>query len=112
MTSPKDVARFIAGVIPNKNFRGKTIEIIGPSSYSSFEVAASFGKIFNKKVEVYPIPEENWESMLKQVGFSDNATDNMIKMIKAVIEGKAAPENDDIVKMKIDLSTYLSDKNL
>jgi uncharacterized protein YbjT (DUF2867 family) len=109
MIAPTDVARFVSGIIRNTIPAEKINEIVGPSSYSSFEVAAIFGKVFNKKVEAQQIPREDWSSILNQSGFSDHAAHNLIEMTDAVINGTATPENKGrgVIQLQTSLEDYL-----
>ncbi len=105
MISPTDVAKFAADIL--LKYQGGLLEIMGLDAYSSQEVADAFGIILGKKVEAQQIPRENWETTLKEVGFSDNATFNMIQMTEAVIDGKTQPDQQ-VVKLPTDLMSYLS----
>ena len=111
MVAPPDVAVFIAGLLSGHNEQAQIIEMGGPAEYSSLDVARTFGQILRKKVEVYGIPEAEWDSTLKKVGFTEDATSNMIEMIRAVVSGKAVPENpgSGLVRMKTDMLTYFKE---
>lgn len=109
MIAPTDVSHFIAEILLDENRREGLYEIVGPSKYSSSEVAETFGTLLKKKVEVAQLPREQWRETLLNFGFSKNGVDNLIKMIEAVIDKKTDPEKPmGVVKLKTDLNTYLS----
>lgn len=113
MVAPTDVAAFIAKTMTDEAEQEKVYELVGPVSYSSTDVAHLFGNRLNRKVEAQQIPQGQWSETLKQIGFSTNATDNLIKMIEAVINGKAKPEKEktDLIKLPTPLESYL-EKNI
>lgn len=47
----------------------------------------------HKKVQVQPIPKERWKESLLSVGFTENASENLMDMTQAVIDGTTIPEN-------------------
>ena len=108
MVAPPDVAAFIAALLSRHHEEAQIVELTGPAEYSSLDVARTFSQILERKVEAYQIPEADWDSTLKGVGFTEDAASNMIDMIRAVINGKAVPENagSGLVKMKTDMLTY------
>lgn len=109
MIAPTDVAEFIAKIMTDEAEQEKVYELVGPVAYSSADVANIFGDILNRKVEAQQIPQGQWKETLKQIGFSDSATDNLIKMTEAVINGKAKPEKEktDLIQLPTTLESYL-----
>lgn len=110
MTAPGDVAGFIASVLMDtRKTESRILEITGPSLYSPADVAGVFSDIFEKPVTAQQIPPEQWKESLISAGFSDNASDNLIQMTQAVIEGKARPELPDekIIRLQTSLKDFL-----
>lgn len=113
MTAPSDVAGFIASVLmDNRKTERGTFEIAGPSLYSPSDVASVLGGLFHKPVTAHQIPPEQWKESLIRAGFSENATDNLILMTQAVIDGKARPElpEDKVIRLPTSLKEFLSGK--
>jgi uncharacterized protein YbjT (DUF2867 family) len=113
MTAPSDVAGFIASVLmDNRKTESGTLEIAGPSLYSPSDVASVFGNLFDKPVTAQQIPPEQWKESLLNAGFSENASDNLILMTQAVIDGKARPElpEDKVIRLRTSLKDFLSGK--
>lgn len=109
MIAPPDVAEFAANLIMEPKTGDKIYEITGPELYSSSEIAHIFGMVLGRKVEAQQIPQENWKSTLLQVGFSDNAAQNLIEMTSAVIDGKTRLEDKDkVIRLKTGFEKYLS----
>lgn len=111
MISPIDVARFAADIISNDiEGKSKVYELTGPEMYSAGNVADIMEEALNRDVEPQQIPREHWEETLRQVGFSKDAVNNLIKMSEAVIDGRASPEGrgTDTIEMPTTLKQYLN----
>lgn len=111
MAAPTDVAGYIAQTMMGETGEENVHELVGPELYSSNDVARIFGQKLNRTVEAESIPRVEWKETLQQAGFSGNAADNLMKMTKAVIEGKTVPEKEkqDLVKLPTTLEKYLED---
>lgn len=110
MTAPSDVAGFIASVLmDSRKTESGILEITGPSLYSPADVAGVFSDIFEKPVTAHQIPPEQWKESLISAGFSDNASDNLIQMTQAVIDGKARPglPEEKIIRLYTSLRDFL-----
>ena len=113
MNSPIDVAKFVAEImIDNHQSEDKKIfELVGPEKYSSLEVAETFSKLFNKNVDLQPIPKEKWNETLTSAGFTENTSANLMDMTQAVIDNIVIPENlDQIHKLPTSLAHYLKEQ--
>jgi len=112
MTAPSDVAGFIGSVLMDRKTESRTLEIAGPSLYSPSDVANIFSNRFQKPVTAHQIPREQWKESLLNAGFSENASDNLILMTQAVIDGKARPElpDDKVIRLQTSLEDFLSGK--
>ncbi|MBK7103811.1 MAG: NAD(P)H-binding protein [Ignavibacteriae bacterium] len=108
MISPMDVAQFVSNIIIKDFDESQIFEVQGPESYSTRDVAKILKDILNKEIEVQQIEREKWEDTIKQIGFSEDATKNLVKMIEAVIDGKAIAENNNanLVTLNTSLSDY------
>lgn len=109
MISPNDVANFIVNKIEYGITKSELIEIVGPTKYSVNDIANEMGKLLNRKVGAYEIPEAEWHPMMKSIGYSDNATKNFIEMIKAVVEGRTEPEGQNPLSLSSTFTEYLND---
>jgi uncharacterized protein YbjT (DUF2867 family) len=106
MVAPPDVASFLADVIQSDTKPDRTMEIIGPRSYSSLDIAAVFGEVLGRDVTVQQVQPEDWENTLREAGFSEDGARNLADMTRAVVEGKTALESDPVV-LPTDFRTYL-----
>lgn len=112
MNSPVDVAKFTAKAImdDHQGSDKQIFELAGPEKYSSQEVAETFARVLNKKVEVQSIPKEQWKQTLLSAGFTDNTSENLIDMTQAVIDQSVSPEHEDQVnKLPTSLEQYLKE---
>ena len=110
MISPLDVAKFVGDILIKDFNESKIFEIQGPEVYSTKDVANELEEILNKKIEIQQIEKGKWEETIKQIGFSNDATKNLIKMIEAVINGKAVAENKNtsLITLETSLSEYFN----
>lgn len=92
MISPFDVAGYVADLIESGINQTGITEITGPVKYSPNDIAQCMGAFLNKEVQTYEIPEDEWAGIMKDIGFSDDATRNFIDMARLVASGKAEPE--------------------
>jgi uncharacterized protein YbjT (DUF2867 family) len=108
MNSPVDVAEFIADKIIKGIDESEIIELVGPKQYSSKDVANEMAKVFSREVQAEEIPREEWGEMMKNAGFSDDATKNFIKMTELVAEGNANLEEkgSNPVELQTTLQQY------
>lgn len=88
MVSPKDIGKIAADLLTNKNETTKIHYVEGSETYSSADVAAAFGKALKKTVEAVQIPQENWLSTFKEIGFSDITARSMKNMTEITIKDK------------------------
>lgn len=107
MNSPIDVAEFIANKIAEGVDRSELIELVGPQKYSPNDVADEMAKAIGREVRTQEIPREEWAGTMKNIGFSEDATNNFLKMTELVAEGKAKLEGKG--KNPISLRTTLGD---
>lgn len=110
MNSPVDVARFVAeAIIDEHQYEDKKVfELVGPEKYSSRDVAKTFAKLLDRKIETQPVPKEKWKETLMSAGFTENTSKNLMDMTQAVIDHIVFPENQEQVnKMPTTLEQYL-----
>lgn len=107
MVAPVNVAAFVADKIADKGKHEKVYEIMGPSYYSSADIADAFGETFGRKVNAQQIPRSLWKGMLIQAGFSDNAADGLMQMTDAVINGLTGPEKEPLIRLPMTFQEYL-----
>ncbi|PWV48913.1 NmrA family NAD(P)-binding protein [Chitinophaga sp. S165] len=101
MISPEEVSAFVANVIQTEEEDGKIFELTGPAAYSSKDVAKAFSDALGKEVTAEQIPKEQWDSTLREIGFTPDAVKNFIEMTDAVINGKTTADKDGTVQVKV-----------
>lgn len=110
MHSPIDLADFVADIMIKPIGRPKTIvyELVGPTKYSSSDIAETFSTIFNKDVSLQSITSDKWKETLLSVGFTSNTADNLCDMTQSVIDGLASPEYpNSTIPLKTDFKNYI-----
>lgn len=107
MASPMDVASFVADVLIEDG-QSKIYEIVGPERLSSDDVAAAFEKVLNKEVKAKQIPQKEWNTTLRKMGFTPDASQNFIDMTQTVVDGKTDPERKGttVVTLKTRIFEY------
>ncbi len=112
MTSPLDVAEFIAEQVIGKPTEDKNIiELVGPKKYSSRDVAEIFSHHLDKEIKVQPIAQEKWKETLTSAGFTDNTARNLIAMTRCVVDKLAVPEfPKQVLQRETSLQQYLGDQ--
>ncbi|WP_168879226.1 NAD(P)H-binding protein [Rhizobium sp. P28RR-XV] len=78
----------------------------GPKAYSFDEVAAAFAETLEHAVTVRTIERSEWESSLKQAGFSEQAAHAYARMIEVSLGGFDMPE--DPMRGTTSLRAYIS----
>lgn len=111
MISPMDVADFIADKIRNGIDKSAIYEVVGPESPSPKDVANIFGGILNSDVKAQQVPRERWKETLQQAGFTNDASQNLIEMTDAVINGYTTPEGkgSNPITLQTTLKQYLQE---
>ena len=110
MHSPIDLADFIADIMVKPIGQAKTIvyELVGPTKYSSFDIAKTFSTLFKKDVSTQSITSDKWKETLLSVGFTNNTADNLCDMTKAVVDGLTSPEYpNSTIALKTDFENYI-----
>ncbi|WP_234572515.1 NmrA family NAD(P)-binding protein [Rhodohalobacter sp. 614A] len=111
MNSPRDVAEFISNKIYEGVDKSELIELTGPKQYSSNDVADEIEKVLGREVKVQEIPREEWYNTMKNVGFSDDAAKNFVKMTEFVADGNAELEGkgSNPIELKTSLNQYFKE---
>lgn len=105
MVAPSDIAKLAADRLIDDEIR-QLHHIEGPRHYSPRDVADAFSKALDKKVEVVEIPQQNWESSMVEMGFSEAAARSMANMTRATLDDLEIPENP--VKGETTLEAYIA----
>jgi len=108
MNSPIDVAEFIANKISKGVDKSEMIELTGPNQYSANDVAEEMAKALDREVNTQEIPRDKWEETMKNIGFTNNATENFIKMTELVAEGNSKFEGTP-VQLQTTLQQFFKD---
>jgi uncharacterized protein YbjT (DUF2867 family) len=107
MVAPYDVATFAADVMTGV-VEYKPLYEIHHSYYSAEDIAREMGSAIGKEVTVAAIPQGEWISSLKQVGFSDSGASNLSLMTGAVVDGRTAPETN-LIKCPTGFQSYITE---
>lgn len=102
MSSPMDIAMFVAQTLSDKGSGNAIYEVEGPQWYSVNDVAHIFEKVLDRKVMAQQIPVEKWPETIKEMGFTDDATQNFIEMTHMVSQGKTIPQGKGCIPIKVD----------
>jgi uncharacterized protein YbjT (DUF2867 family) len=70
MVAPADLGAAAATFLATDECAPGIHYVEGPQRYSPRDVADALGRILNKPIDVSVIPEEDWERIYQQVGFS------------------------------------------
>ncbi|HSP46478.1 MAG TPA: NAD(P)H-binding protein [Clostridiaceae bacterium] len=106
MVAPPDVASYLADLIQSDTGPDRTMEIVGPKPYNRMEIARIFGEVLGKAVSVQQVQPEDWESSLREAGFSEDGARNLADMTQAVVDGKTSVEKAPVI-LPTDFRTYL-----
>jgi uncharacterized protein YbjT (DUF2867 family) len=79
-----DIGRVSAKTMLDKPWTGvRIIELYGPEEYSPNDVAAAFGKVFNKEIKAEAVPESMWKGFfIGKLGCSPSVADNWVEMLQ------------------------------
>jgi uncharacterized protein YbjT (DUF2867 family)/uncharacterized protein YdhG (YjbR/CyaY superfamily) len=108
MVSPQDIAQFAASVFMDPTFSAKVVELTGPQSYSTQDVARIYAKYYKREVLPNRIPREEWVPTLINAGFSTDAATNMAAMTATLTDGEDKPKSEAIpIKLETGLEEYI-----
>jgi len=87
MVATKDVGRIGAQTLL-QNWQGnRLIEIPGPSSYSSKDVAAALGAAIGRPISAVAVPRDSWVDTLAQNGMPADRSGAYIEMVDSLNSG-------------------------
>lgn len=98
-----DIGRVAAEALIEGPRGTRHIELEGPTRYSPEEVAASFGRVLGKPIQLISVPEAGIIGALREVGFSADLAALYDEMIRGVNSGHVDFETKDVVKGRIGL---------
>lgn len=87
MVATKDVGRVGAQTLLQEWQGNRVIEISGPSSYSSKDVAAAFGAAIGRAVTAVAVPRDSWVDTLAQNGMPADSSSAYIEMVDSLNSG-------------------------
>ena len=92
MIATRDIAEAVTRLLLSHDWKGtRTMELLGPRSYTGPEVAEILGKAIGKKINyVQGSPEEAKQGIIG-AGLSENVADLFIEMYAALDSGRMAP---------------------
>jgi len=94
MVSAKDIGRAAAFALTEEWTGKRIIELYGASDYSPNDVAAAFSAALKRDVQAVAVPESEWQGMIAGFGFSPEAVNNYIEMMRGFNSGHIVFENN------------------
>ena len=107
MVAPEDLGRVAARRMMSDTEDVGIAHIEGPTRYTATDVAAAFGNIIKRKVEVQEIPREALEETFRSLGFSNEAAASYACMTRKVIDGETDTA-DEPVRGETTLNEYIA----
>jgi NAD(P)H dehydrogenase (quinone) len=107
MVATQDVGRIGAEILLQDWKKNRVIEIAGPTSYSSIEVAAAIGTAIGQPISPVAVPRESWVDALAENGMPPDRSGAYIEMVDSLNSGWidfGAP-NTEHIKGTTDLVT-------
>ncbi len=86
MVSPDDIGQFAARLLMEPMDKTGLYYVEGPVSYSSADVAKAFADALNKSVVALETPQEQWVSVLTNMGFSPKGAESMAAMTDVTLK--------------------------
>jgi uncharacterized protein YbjT (DUF2867 family) len=90
MVATADIGRVAAEALVAGPAAGKIIELAGPRDYTPEDVAAAFGRVLGRPIQLVPVPDAGIEPALAQAGFKPKVAALFREMIGAFNSGKLA----------------------
>lgn len=87
MVATKDVGRIGAEILLQQWTKNRVIEIAGPATYSSNDVAAAIGTSIGQPITTVAIPRENWVEALAENGMPADRSGAYIEMVDSLNSG-------------------------
>ncbi|MET0793089.1 MAG: NmrA family NAD(P)-binding protein, partial [Polyangiaceae bacterium] len=91
MSSAPDIGNTLAQALIDGPQGTKVIELSGPLDVSPNEVAAAFGKLLNKSIQVVEAPLSAVVPTFRSFGISPNIAELFREMYEGIANGKVAP---------------------
>jgi uncharacterized protein YbjT (DUF2867 family) len=107
MVAPEDVGRVAARLLQESLQPNSIHHAEGPHRYSPRDAAVAFAEALGRRVEVAPIPGEDWERTFKSLGFSDAAARSYACMTRVTVDAPALPPSSAAIRGTISLSQYI-----
>jgi len=102
----KDVGAAVADALARPPARSENVDVQGPVA-SEAQVAALFGKLLGKPVQLVQVPAEGRVAALLQAGMSRSLAELYAEMIDAFGRGVVMPHGDRIVEGKTPIEETL-----
>jgi uncharacterized protein YbjT (DUF2867 family) len=107
MVAPPDIGELAAHLM-TENHQPKINSIHGPELYSARDVAASFSKALDKKVNVKVIPKDQWKATYRSLGFSEAGAESYTNMTEISLNDFEKTTNTTgYIKGKTTLQEYI-----
>ena len=112
MVATQDIGMAAAHALldSTKQTGNHVIELSGPKDCSTEDVATVFGKLLNKQVTIFPVPNEAKVGALEQAGIGHELAELFVGMHIGIDDGKVAFEGHDAARAygKITLDRFLT----
>lgn len=100
MVSAKDVGRAAAEVLTEEWTGKRIIELHGAADYSPNDTAAAFARALKRDVRAVAIPESEWQATVESFGFSPEAANSYVEMMRGFNSGHIVFENSAAIKTR------------
>jgi len=88
MISPEDIGAAAAAALLSPVKGVRLVNLTGPEDYSPAEAAAAFAQTLGKPVAPVAPPEEAWQEILTQAGFSATYAAGLVEMYRDINTGR------------------------
>jgi len=106
MVSAQDVGRVAAELLQQSWQGRRVVELEGPQRIAPTDIAAAFGRILNRQVEVQAVPRETWAERFNAQGMKNPVP--RMRMLDGFNEGWIDFEGDgETAKGRVELETVL-----
>jgi uncharacterized protein YbjT (DUF2867 family) len=110
MVASRDIGVTVARALVGGPFGKRVFELGGPEDYDTYDVAAAFGKLLHKEVNVFPLPREAQVGALQQAGFGQEMAELFVGLDAGIDSGAVdwEPHGTTRVRGEVGLEAFLA----
>lgn len=98
MGATRDIGAVAARALLSPPSSNEVVDVLGPD-HTEREVAGVLGTALGRRLEVVPLPEDAWESTLRDTGLPSPAAAALAELYRADERGLLAPRGDRSVRL-------------